>query len=97
MEVDEEEQGALMKDALRADSVAVLLGQALQAQDRALLERCSSLPCKDETPCRYKRWRLEREGSAEVGGPKIFCHWRHTRVLTLLPIQMPSWIGNMTC
>ena len=41
MEVDEEEQGALMKDALRADSVAVLLGQALQAQDRALLERCS--------------------------------------------------------
>ncbi len=40
MEVDEEEQGKQMKEALRADSVAVLLGQALQAQDRALLERC---------------------------------------------------------
>ena len=28
---------------LRADSVAVLLGQALQAQDRALLEKCAPL------------------------------------------------------
>ena len=27
---------------LRADSVAVLLGQALQAQDRALLEKCAT-------------------------------------------------------
>jgi len=39
MEVDEEEQGIVIKEALKADSVAVLLGQALQAQDRALLER----------------------------------------------------------
>ena len=45
MEVDEEEQGKQMKEALRADSVAVLLGQALQAQDRALLERCRFLSC----------------------------------------------------
>ena len=29
---------------LRADSVAVLLGQALQAQDRALLEKCAATP-----------------------------------------------------
>ena len=43
MEVDEEKQGALVKDALKADSVAVLLSQALQAQDRALLERCAQL------------------------------------------------------
>ena len=41
MEVDEEKQGTLVKDALKADSVAVLLSQALQAQDRALLERCA--------------------------------------------------------
>ena len=33
-----------MKDALRADSVAVLLGQALQAQDRALLESVQLSP-----------------------------------------------------
>ena len=43
MEVDEEKQGTLVKDALKADSVAVLLSQALQAQDRALLERCAQL------------------------------------------------------
>ena len=43
MDVDEEKQGALVKDALKADSVAVLLSQALQAQDRALLERCAQL------------------------------------------------------
>ena len=43
MEVDEEKQGTQLKDALKADSVAVLLGQALQAQDRALLERCTQL------------------------------------------------------
>lgn len=41
MEVDGEEQGAAVKEeALKADSVVVLLSQALQAQDRALLERC---------------------------------------------------------
>lgn len=45
MEVDEEQQGKLVKEALRADSVAVLLGQALQAQDRALLERCRPRSC----------------------------------------------------
>lgn len=43
MEVDDEDNVALVKDALKADSVAVLLGQALQAQDKALLERCASL------------------------------------------------------
>ena len=43
MEADEEKQGTLVKDALKADSVAVLLSQALQAQDRALLERCAEL------------------------------------------------------
>ena len=41
MEVDGDEQGAAVKEeALKADSVVVLLSQALQAQDRALLERC---------------------------------------------------------
>lgn len=43
MEVDKERQGTQIKDALKADSVAVLLSQALQAQDRALLERCPQL------------------------------------------------------
>ena len=52
MEVDEEAQGKLVKEALRADSVALLLGQALQAQDRALLERCRPLSCKECTRCR---------------------------------------------
>ncbi|KAK9919005.1 hypothetical protein WJX75_008642 [Coccomyxa subellipsoidea] len=32
--------GALQAGPLKADSVAVLLGQALQAQDKALLEKC---------------------------------------------------------
>ncbi len=41
MEVDGEEHSAAVKEeALKADSVVVLLSQALQAQDRALLERC---------------------------------------------------------
>ena len=39
-----EKQGTQLKDALKADSVAVLLSQALQAQDRALLERCTQEP-----------------------------------------------------
>ncbi len=34
--------GALQAGPLKADSVAVLLGQALQAQDKALLEKCAS-------------------------------------------------------
>lgn len=44
MEVDGELQGVAVKEeALKADSVVVLLSQALQAQDRALLERCPLL------------------------------------------------------
>jgi hypothetical protein len=38
MEVDSSGQNA---GPLKADSVAVALGQALQAQDKALLERCA--------------------------------------------------------
>jgi hypothetical protein len=42
--------GALQAGPLKADSVAVLLGQALQAQDKALLEKCASQPLSCSFP-----------------------------------------------
>lgn len=42
MEADAAAGGEDAGGQLRADSVAVLLGQALQAQDRALLEKCAA-------------------------------------------------------
>ena len=35
--------GSAAAGPLKADSVAVLLGQALQAQDKALLEKCGTI------------------------------------------------------
>ena len=72
MEVDGEEQGAAVKEAaLKADSVVVLLSQALQAQDRALLERCHLLanPTLTHLMCKLY-WPVIQHASVAWIGPE---------------------------
>lgn len=84
---------ALQAGPLKADSVAVLLGQALQAQDKALLEKCASQPlsCSFPLPVSLEHASCLRS-QEHVLQRHLICHPWSNQMPKSPPTLNPFWI-----